>query len=86
MPPTLRLSRNNISFQSEEAIEFSRTSSCTAIPKRAKSGGSSLEGCSQGRSSTGHNQQANSFGPNELRAIATSGDKHRRLFEQGFHR
>jgi len=81
---TLEPKQNLVSIRRSHRL--SRTSSRTAIPKRAKSGGSSLEGCSQGRSSTGHNQQANSFGPNELRAIATSGDKHRRLFEQGFHR
>jgi hypothetical protein len=63
---------------------FSRANNGTALPKRAKSGGSSLEGCSQGRSSTGHDQRANSFGPNERRAIATSGDKRNGPFGQGF--
>src|SRR5205814_356117 len=63
---------------------LSRANTSGAIPKRATSGGSSLEGRSQGRSSTGHYQRANSFGPNELRAIATSGDKRNGPFGQGF--
>jgi hypothetical protein len=45
-----------------------------ALPKVANMGVSTLEGCSQGRTRTDHNQRANSFEPNELRAIATSGD------------
>jgi hypothetical protein len=45
-----------------------------ALPKGANMGASSLEGCSQGRTRTDHNQRANSFEPNELPPIATSGD------------
>jgi hypothetical protein len=45
-----------------------------ALPRDANTGGAALEGCSHGRTRTDRNQRANSFGPNELRAIATSGD------------
>ena len=45
-----------------------------ALPKGANTGGGALEGCSHGSTGTGHNLRANSFGPNELPAIATSGD------------
>jgi len=45
-----------------------------ALPKGANTGGGALEGCSHGSTGTGHNLRANSFGPNELPAIATSAD------------
>ena len=45
-----------------------------ALPKGANTGGLALEGCSHGSTGTGHNQRANSFGPNEFPAIPTSGD------------
>jgi hypothetical protein len=60
------------------AQHLSRASNYTAIPKRAKPGDAELEDCSRVRSRMGRNRRASSFGPNGLRAIATSGDKCRR--------
>ena len=45
-----------------------------APPKGANTGGATLGGRSHGRTRRDHNRRANSFGPNELRAIATSYD------------
>ena len=44
------------------------------LPKGANTGGATLGRRSHARTRTDHNQRASSFGPNELRAIATSGD------------
>jgi hypothetical protein len=62
--------------QMRRGRRVNRASTCTATapPKGAKSGGSTLEGCNHGRTRRDHNQLASNFGPNELRAIATSGD------------
>jgi hypothetical protein len=56
------------------AISRANTYRGAALPKGANTGGATLGGRSHARTRTDHNQRANSFGPNELRAIATSGD------------
>src|SRR5262249_33997278 len=55
-------------------VSRANTDRGAALPKGANTGGAALEGCSLGRTRTDHSPRASSFGPNELRAIATSGD------------
>ena len=72
----LRLNRPPGGADANEPWTVSRTNTYrgAVLPKGANTGGGALEGCSHGSTGTGHNQRANSFGPNELPAIATSGD------------
>jgi hypothetical protein len=56
------------------AINRANTDRGAAPPKGANTGGATWGGRSHGRTRRDHNQRANSFGPNELRAIATSYD------------
>ena len=56
------------------AISRANTYKGAGLPKGANTGGATLGRRSHARTRTDHNQRANSFGPNELRAIATSGD------------
>jgi hypothetical protein len=73
-PKRERLLIAEIDAKKPWAISRANTYRGAALPKGANTGGATLGGRSHGRTRTDHNQRANSFGPNELRAIATSGD------------